>query len=190
MPSLLLIDYLQRSNAHFELLQQPPAATAAACARRLPRLLARNFAKVVMLRLDGELVMVVLPAHYRVSLEALRRCLDATQIELAAERRFRNHFPRCELGAIPPIAHLYGLRGFLAPVFDELADIVFKAGSHSELVRMPFREFRRLAHLDPIGEGAVPQLRDAAHVRRRLLPLLDVAAALRSRPTLAAPLLR
>ena len=190
MPSLLLIDYLQRCNAHFQLLQQPHAETAAACARQLPRTLSRNFAKVVMLRVDGELTMAVLPVNYRVSLEALRSYLAARQIELAAERQFRTHFPRCELGAIPPIAHIYGLRGLLAPVFDEYSDIVFKAGSHSELVRMPFGEFRRLAHLDPITEGVVPQLRDTAHVRRRLLPLVDLAATRPTRRALAAPLVR
>lgn len=189
MPSLLLIDYLQRCNAHFQVLHQTPAETAAAAARQLPRALSRNFAKVVMLRVDGELTMTVLPVHYRVSLEQMRAYLAAKEIELAAERQFRTHFPRCELGAIPPIAHIYGLRGFLAPGFDEYADVVFKAGSHAELVRMPFGEFRRLAHLDPIGEGVVPQLRDTTRVRRRLLPLIDIATAPPARRLRAAPYL-
>ncbi len=191
MPSLLLIDYLQRCNAHFQLLHQAPTETTAAAARQLPRMLARNFAKVVMLRVDGELTMTVLPVHYRISLEVLRNYLAANQVELAVERQFRTQFPRCELGAIPPIAHIYGLRGFLAPVFDEFSDIVFKAGSHSELVRMPFGEFRRLAHLDPLTEGAIPQLRDTARVRRRMLPLVNVATVpQQSRRTLAAPFVR
>lgn len=172
MSSFLLIDYLQRCHAHFQLLTQPHSETAAATARQLPRSLARNCAKVVMLRIDGELSMVVLPVHYRVSLHVLRSALGVSRAELVNERAFRNHFPRCELGAIPPIAHLFGLRGFLAPVFDEFADIVFKAGSHSELVRMPFGEFQRFAHLDPIEAGVVPQLRDATSRRRQLLPMV------------------
>lgn len=176
MSSFLLIDYLQRCHAHFQLLSQPHSETAAATARQLPRSLARNCAKVVMLRIDGELAMVVLPVHYRVSLEVLRSYLGASRAELVNERAFRNHFPRCELGAIPPIAHIFGLRGFLAPAFDEFADIVFKAGSHSELVRMPFGEFRRLAHLDPIVEGVVPQLREASSLRRRMLPVVKMPA--------------
>ncbi len=191
MSSLLLIDYLQRCHAHFQQLNIAPAETSAAVARYLPRTLARNFAKVVMLRVDGELMMVVLPVHYRVSLEGVRSYLGSRTVELAIERQFRNHFPRCELGAIPPIAHIFGLRGFLAPVFEEPADIVFKAGSHSELVRMPFSEFRRLAHLDHLGEGAIPQLRSSASVRRRLLPLLNVSgAALEPRRAMPALLRR
>jgi Ala-tRNA(Pro) deacylase len=182
MSSLLLIDYLQRCHAHFHLLRVAPAETANGIVRQLPRPLARNFAKVVMLRLDGELAMTVLPAQYRVSLEALRVHLGASRIELASERQFRNHFPRCEAGAIPPIAHIFGLRGFLAPVFDESSDIAFKAGSHAELLRMSFGEFRRLAHLDPLAEGVVPQLRSAASVRRRLLPALEAAGAQEGAP--------
>ena len=178
MSSLLLIDYLQRCNAHFQLLRASHAETASATARQLPHMLARNLCKVVMLRIDGELMMVVLPERYRVSLDILRNYLGATTVEMASERQFRNRFPRCELGALPPIAHIFGMRGFLAPVFDEFADVVFKAGSHSELVRMPFAEFRRLGHLDPISEGVVPRLRDTAALRRRLLPMFNGAATL------------
>lgn len=158
MPSLLLIDYLERSRAFYRLVPHPVAYTAEETVRET-RIPASHFAKVVMVRIDGELAMMVIPPHYRVALERLRQALAANRVELAEERHFQRRFPRCELGAMPPFGHLFGLRAFMVPVFDETAEIHFKAGTHTELMRMPFSEFKRLAHIEPVAQGAVPRIR-------------------------------
>jgi len=113
-----------------------------------------------MARVDGELVMVVMPAHYRLVPSVLCEELGASTVELAAEKQFQRRFPRCELGAIPPFGHLFGLRALLINVFEEFGDIYCKAGAHGELLRMPFREFQRLAHFEPVERGAALQLRN------------------------------
>jgi Ala-tRNA(Pro) deacylase len=170
MASLLLIDYLERSRAFYSLINHPSTVTAEETARLL-RISARQFAKVVMVRADSELAMMVVPCHYRVALESLRECLGASKVELAPEQQFQRRFPRCEVGAMPPFGHLFGLRAFMMPVFDEFADIHFKAGSHTELLRMPFSEFRRLAHVETVSRGAVQKRRrnlSPAHLQRLL----------------------
>lgn len=149
MPSQLLIDYLQRRQAQFELLTHDPAYTAVQTAR-CSRIMGSHFAKVVMLRLDRELVMVVAPAEHHISLEQIRLATHAGSVELVCEREFSHHFPRCETGAMPPFGHLYGLRSLLMPLFDEAGDIAFNAGSHTEVIRMPFWEFKRLAYADEL----------------------------------------
>lgn len=171
MPNLLLVDYLQRSRAHYSLFDVPAAYTAeeSALVSRTPP---RRFAKVVMARVDGELVMVVIPAHYRLVPAVLREELGASRVQLATERDFRRRFPRCELGAIPPFGHLYGLRALYVKVFEEFGDIFCKAGTHGELLRMPFFEFLRLAHVEPVERGASLRLRDPVHTHlQRLLKL-------------------
>lgn len=172
MPNLLLVDYLQRSRAQYDIFTVPEAFTAEESAR-LGRIPLRRFVKVVMVRIDSELAMVVIPAHYHVMPLALREELGAQRVELVAERDFKRQFPRCEVGAIPPFGHLFGLRALLVDVFEEFGDIFCKAGTHSELLRMPFREFRRLAHLDTIRRGASLRLRDPVH--SHLQRLLDLA---------------
>jgi Ala-tRNA(Pro) deacylase len=179
MPSLLFVDYLQRSRANYTLLNHDLVYTAEDTARLL-HIPPRRFAKVVMVKIDGELAMMLVPAHYRVALEPLRRALAAARIELAAERQFRYRFPRCEIGAMPPFGHLFGLRTLIAPVFDEFSEVVFKAGSHTEAAYMPFAEFRRLAHVEPVAEGAVPRLRELSPTR--LQRLRDIATGLAPRP--------
>jgi len=171
MPNLLLVDYLQRSKAQYNVFNISPACTAEESAR-LGRIPLRRFAKVVMARIDSELVMVVIPAHYHLVPLALRDELKAGSVELAAERDFQRRFPRCELGAMPPFGHLFGLRALWVKGFEEFGDIFCKAGTHSEILRMPFFEFQRLAHLEPIERGASIRLRNPTHSHlQRLLRL-------------------
>jgi len=171
MPSLLLIDYLERSRAFYTLVRHSLACTAADTAVQT-HVQPRQLAKVVMVRVDGELAMMVVPSHYRVALDHLGQALAAEKVELAEERFFQRRFPRCEVGAMPPFGHLFGLRAFMVPLFDESADIHFKAGTHTELLRMPFNEFRRLAHVESIAQGAVPLIRDPSRVKvQRLFEL-------------------
>ncbi len=162
MPNLLLLDYLQRSRAQYSLHTVPVAYTAEETAR-VARVAQRRFAKVVMVRVDTELAMVVMPAHFHLVPQALREELGAQRIELAAERDFKRQFPRCEVGAIPPFGHLFGLRAFMVNTFDEFGDVFCKAGTHDEILRMPASEFRRMARLDPIERGASLRLRGSVH---------------------------
>lgn len=157
MPSLLLLDYLERRRTVYQLLRHRPAAGAEQTARALG-IPSRRFGKVVMLRLDEELAMMVVPAHYRVELGRLRHALGVARVEVATPRQFQHRFPRCESGAMPPFGHLFGLRTLSSALVDDF-DIAFKAGTHSESVLMPFCEFRRLAHTEEIPGCASSQIR-------------------------------
>ena len=150
-----LIDYLTRMDVIYSLHSHSVAYTAQEAAEN-SHVHGRNFAKVVMVKIDSELSMVVLPAHYHVNLTVLRDLLAVNSVELAVEREFSHRFPRCEVGAMPPIGHLFGVMAYMMPVFAEDEEIVFNAGVHSEVVRMSYRDFLRIAHVTEIAEGIVP----------------------------------
>ena len=57
-------------------------------------------------------------------------------------------FPDCELGAMPPFGNLYGMQVIAADTLAEEMEIAFCAGSHTELVRIAFKDFQRLAEPD------------------------------------------
>ncbi len=170
MPSLLLIDYLDRARSVYQLLQHRPAYTAIETARLLA-IPPRRFAKVVMLRLDDELTMLVVPAHCCVDTEAVRRACSCQHVEVASLRYFRARFPLCEEGAMPPFGHLFGLRAFSSGLVDDL-DIAFKSGAHHETVVMPISEFHRLAYVEPLPACSRPagRMAPALMQRRRLQP--------------------
>ncbi|HUH37294.1 MAG TPA: YbaK/EbsC family protein [Spongiibacteraceae bacterium] len=157
MPSQLLVDYLSRCKVPFELLQHPVAYTAPEVAEAA-HIQGACFAKAVMVKIADELAMVVIPAHFHLEPALLSDAFDGRRVRLAVEREFRHRFPRCETGAMPPIGHLYGVASYMAPVFDERADIAFNAGTHTEIIRMAFADFRRLSHADMLDVGVLPPL--------------------------------
>jgi Ala-tRNA(Pro) deacylase len=134
---------IQQRGAVAELLPHKEVFTAQEVAHS-SHLSGRKLAKVVVLR-DGEAyLMAVLPANEHVDVEEMRRVTKKKGLELANEEEMRRLFPDCELGAMPPFGHLYGLTMYLDPCL-KAEDIWFQAGNHHEVVRMPFETYARLA---------------------------------------------
>lgn len=106
----------------------------------------REMAKTVLVKLDGRMAMTVLSADHRLDLAALRRATGAQRAELAHEDEFTPLFPDCEAGAMPPFGNLYGMDVFVDSDLRDDGDIVFNAGSHTELIRIPFALFEQLVH--------------------------------------------
>ena len=155
MPCKLLIDYLDRMQADYQLLDHATAYTAQEVAQAC-HIQGRSLAKAVMIKMGHELAMVVMPAHYHVHEALLADTLGVESVVLASEKEFSRHFPRCELGAIPPFGHLYGVQSYMMPVFDEQAPIALSAGSHGSLIVMPYYDYWRLAGVTAIEQGVVP----------------------------------
>ena len=54
------------------------------------------------------------------------------------------HVSRLRRGAMPPFGNLYGMEVFVAESLAEDEEIVFNAGTHTELMRLAYRDFDRL----------------------------------------------
>ena len=104
----------------------------------------RELAKTVMVKVDGKPVMVVLPASQRVDFQVLRDITGGGTVVLSSEAEFRELFPDCEAGAMPPFGNLYGMDVYVAPKLAEDAEIAFNAGSHTELMKLRYSDFERL----------------------------------------------
>ena len=143
MPVKKLRQFLDSQDIKYITISHSPAYTAQliAAAAHLP---GKGVAKTVMIKLDGKMVMVVLPAPYKVDLQLLEDATGAEQVELATEREFRELFPECELGAMPPFGNLYGLDVYVAKKLTEDTEIAFNAGTHTELIQLAYADFERL----------------------------------------------
>jgi len=143
MPAQRLRQLLSHEGVRYLVIQHPPLATAAevAEATRIP---GRCFAKTVVLAVGGELVLMVLPVMRRVPLTALAEYLGEAP-RLASEGEFRGSFPDCDLGAIPPFGHLFGLRTLCSRELAEQERIAFNAGSATEVMVLDWADYRRLA---------------------------------------------
>jgi Ala-tRNA(Pro) deacylase len=154
MPGQLLIEFLDRRGAQYNSFTHDVAYTAPEIAA-LCHVQGGSFAKVVMIKADSELAMMVVPAHYLVDLDSLSEELGVGQVVLACEKDFSRRFPRCEIGAMPPFGHLYGLQTYMANIFPENHNIAFNAGTHSEIITMSLYDYLRLACVNDVSKGFV-----------------------------------
>ena len=139
-----LHNFLDQEHTPYTTLHHDRTVTAheTASATHLSRNL---FAKTVMLKIDGTLAMMVMPTSYRIDLVRLSRALGGPMVEVADETEFKDAFPDCEVGAMPPFGHLYGMPVYVDSRLASQSEIAFNAGTHTDAVRMPYAEFERLA---------------------------------------------
>lgn len=143
MPARKIKEFLDSHGVRYLCLTHSKAYTAQEVAE-LTHVPGQEMAKTVIVRADGRMVMAVLPASFKIDLNRLREVLEARKVELATELEFKGLFPECEPGAMPPFGNLYGLDVYVDPSLAEDTVIVFNAGTHTEVMRMLFKDFERL----------------------------------------------
>jgi Ala-tRNA(Pro) deacylase len=145
MPAQQLKSFLDNHHVKYNTISHSPEYTAQeiAASAHIP---GKELAKTVIVKVDGEFAMAVLPASTHVSLSRLRTATRAENAELATETEFESLFPDCELGAMPPFGNLYDMGVYVDRRLSEDDEIAFNAGSHTELVQMSYSDFDKLVH--------------------------------------------
>jgi len=143
MPLKSLKEFLDKHNVRYIVISHSPAYTAQGIAA-LTHIPGKELAKTVMVNMDGSLVMAVLPASFHVDLKRLKVEAMATTVALASESEFKDRFPDCEIGAMPPFGNLYGVEVFAEKSLAKDEEISFNAGSHRELIRLAWEDFEKL----------------------------------------------
>ena len=161
MPLSKLKEFLDSNNVKYVVISHSVAYTAAGIAG-LTHIPGRELAKTVIVKVDGTLAMAVVTASQRVDLALLKAAAGAKNVELATEVEFKESFPDCEVGAMPPFGNLYGMAVYADETLARDKEIAFNAGSHRELVRLAWEDFERLAKPRVIKVAAVKRVAEAA----------------------------
>lgn len=138
-----LRDVLTKSAAAYQRIPHWPDYTAQHTAEHT-QTEGEHFAKVVILAVDERFIMTVLPAHHRVDFTRLRAKFKTDNVRLASEEEIGMLFPDCEAGAEPPFGNLYGMAVYLSTALAKDGAITFNAGTHSDALRMEYRDYEKL----------------------------------------------
>jgi Ala-tRNA(Pro) deacylase len=143
MPTKKLREFLDNQGIKYRAIPHQVAYTArnVASVTHVPT---KELAKTVIVKIDGVLAMAVLPASYTVDLSLLRAETGARSVILAKESEFKDRFPECEIGAMPPFGNLYGMTVYVDESLTKDEEIAFNAGSHYESLQMSYADFERL----------------------------------------------
>jgi len=152
-----LREYLDACGAKYIVISHSPAFTAQEIAASM-HVPGREMAKTVVIKTPQGIAMCVVRAMDKIDVDLAASELGTPSARLATEQEFRNHFPDCERGAMPPFGILYAVPTLVDAELARDREIVFNAGTHVEAVRMRFDDFRLLAKphvghmtLQPVG---------------------------------------
>jgi Ala-tRNA(Pro) deacylase len=145
MPVRKLKEYLDSNGIKYVSIFHSPTYTAQEVAARV-HIHGKQLAKTVMVKMDGKMAMVILPASRQVDFDYLKKETGMHKVELAKEEDFQELFPECEIGAMPPFGNLYGMEVYIDQTLKEDEEIAFSAGTHTELIKLPFADYQRLVH--------------------------------------------
>lgn len=145
-----LKDLLESQKVKYKSTTHSPAFTSQEIAAAA-HVSGKELAKTVIVKTDGHLAMVVLPANHQVNFAKLKEALGTKAVDLASESEFKDKFPGCEVGAMPPFGNLYDMPVFVESDLSKQDRIMFNGGSHSELVELSYQDFDRLVHPKVVG---------------------------------------
>ena len=143
MPVQKLKKFLEDNGVKYVSVVHSPTYTAQEVAARV-HIRGKQLAKTVIVKTDGKMAMAVLPASRQIDFDYMRKEIGAPKVELAKEEEFKDLFPGCEVCAMPPFGNLYGMEVFTDQSLNEDEEIAFSAGTHTELIKIPYAEYKRL----------------------------------------------
>lgn len=138
-----LREFLDSHGIKYVVISHSAAYTAQGIAA-LAHIPGKELAKTVIVKIDSRFAMAVVPASRQVDLAALKAATRSNSVELASEMEFKNLFPDCETGAMPPFGNLYDLTVFSDESLARDKEIAFNAGSHRELIRLAWGDYENL----------------------------------------------
>jgi Ala-tRNA(Pro) deacylase len=163
IPSIVESD-LRRHYRSYEHHVHASAATAQALAAA-EQVSGARVAKLVVVKLDGELAIAVIAATDRLDVRPLEEATGA-RVRLAQEREFADRFPPCELGAEPPLA-MFGLPIYVDDKLLREDTLVIPAGTHEDAAVVGTSEWtwcERVRPLANLGRRAATSFEERLHV--------------------------
>lgn len=136
--------YFRENGVGYQVLTHPQAYTMPEVAAAL-HISGKQVAKVVMVKADDRIVMLVVPSPYRLDFAKVREMLGAQEVTLAREEEFADLFPDCAVGAMPPFGNLYGVPVYVDEALAAQKEMVFRVGTHNEVMKIAYEDFARLA---------------------------------------------
>lgn len=145
MPNEKLVKLLNDNGVRYECEEHVETVTAQYTAEAT-HTKGKEMAKTVVVSLDGEPAMFIIPSPLLINEDSIRGETGASEVRMVDEGELSDLFPDCEVGAMPPFGNLYGMDVYVHEDLAEDDRIAFNAGSHHEIIRLAYADFESLVN--------------------------------------------
>lgn len=137
-----VLDALKKAKIKFNKIEHKVVYTAHDAARTTKRKLG-EMAKVVLVKVDKNLALVVIPAGKYTDLNKVKKALKAKKISLASESDITKYL-KTKIGLLHPFGNLYKIPTYLDKGLAKAKKIIASAGSYTHSVEMAIKDFEKL----------------------------------------------
>jgi prolyl-tRNA editing enzyme YbaK/EbsC (Cys-tRNA(Pro) deacylase) len=161
IPSKIL-DYLKKNGLEVRVVHHKKVYTINDLAATLKEKLDK-IAKTLLVKVDGQPYLVMVPGHYYLDLTKIKKALKAKKVDLADEKMIKKILDM-EPGALHPFAKLAGLRLLMDKGLVKTKEAIVRAGSFTESLRVDLKDLHKLEDvtLGDFGKQMTPKVKKAA----------------------------
>ena len=139
-----IVDVLNREKLECEVLEHKPVFTSReAAAARGTEL--RQGCKALIIKTEEGFVQAVVPADKEIDLKQFQRITLFKQVEMATAADIKRA-TGCDIGAVPPVGNLMGLKTWFDKRIIENEIVAFNAGSHTKSIKMRAKDLRQIVN--------------------------------------------
>ena len=152
-----IISFLEKNKVKYEILKHRTVYTAFDKAKTL-KIPEKMVGKTLVLKTDGKLAMVLIPANKNLDLQKFKKlakalpaaCLPDRQgrqvkkIDFASERLIKNKFKGVKVGATPPFGNLWGLRTFIDNSLMKEKEIILNGGDYNFSIKISSNQLKKI----------------------------------------------
>jgi len=164
-----VINFLEKGKVKYEAIGHRTVYTAFDKAKtlkrgplaggwRVGRSPGKMVGKTLILKMDGKLTVVLIPANKNLDLQKFKKlakalpaaCLPDRQgrqvkkIDFASERLIKNKFKGVKVGAIPPFGNLWGLRTFIDNFLMKEKEIILNSGDYNFSIKISSNQLKKI----------------------------------------------
>lgn len=137
-----VLEALQKAKVKFNKIEHKVVYTAYDAAQTTKKKLG-EIAKVVLVKADNKLALIVIPAGKYTDLAKVKKALKAKKISLASEKDITKYL-KTKVGLLHPFGNLYKIPTLLDKSLAKAKKIVAAAGSYTHSVEMAIKAFEKL----------------------------------------------
>ena len=133
---------LDKTKVKYKVIEHKVVYTAHDAAQTTKKKLG-EIAKVVLVRTDKSLVLIVLPAGKYLDLKGIKKALKAKNISIAKEKDITKYL-KTKVGLLHPFGNVYNIKTLLDKGLAKTKKMIASAGSYSHSVEMAIKDFEKL----------------------------------------------
>ncbi|MBL8030296.1 MAG: YbaK/EbsC family protein [Candidatus Doudnabacteria bacterium] len=134
--------FLDKAKAKYKILEHKLVYTAHDAAQTTKKKLS-EIAKVVLVRADKNLVLIILPAGKYVDFGGIKKALKAKKVSMATEKDIVKYL-KTKIGLLHPFGTQYKLQTLLDKSMTKTKKLIASAGSYTHSIEISLRDFEKL----------------------------------------------